>query len=101
MNAKSQFVQSFAAKQRRQEYTVRLQHPADLDQRAGKIIDRMQRENARHQIESGIRERQKFLVSDDIRLSAFRIVSTSAQCCANFETLRSRDSDPAQMRNTD
>ena len=44
---------------------VRLQGAPDLHQRAGKIVDRMQRQHARHQIEAAIGEGQGFLIGDD------------------------------------
>ena len=59
-----QLLQSLAAKQACDKDTVRLEHAADLHQRARKIVDRMQRQNAGHDIEAAFLEGQHFFVGD-------------------------------------
>ncbi len=52
-------------KQRREKQPVRLDDPAQLDQRAGQIGDPMQRQRADREIEARRAERQQLRVGDD------------------------------------
>ena len=61
----AQFGEAVAADQRRQQQAVRLQRAADLDQRAGQIIDELQRQRRHDQIERAVGERQGLLVGGD------------------------------------
>ena len=61
----AQFAEAGAADQRRQQQTVGLERAADLDQRAGQIIYKLQRQAGDNQIERGIRERHGFFIGGD------------------------------------
>ena len=58
----AQYAQTVAADHRRQQQTVRLQCALDLDERAGQVIHKLQRQRRHDKIERGIGERQRFLV---------------------------------------
>ena len=54
----AQFGKTIAADQRRQQQAVRLERAADLDQRAGQVVDELQRQRGHHEIERAVGERQ-------------------------------------------
>jgi hypothetical protein len=61
----AQLGEAVATDQCRQQQAVRLERAADLDQRAGQIIHKLQRQRGHHQIERAVGERQSFLVGGD------------------------------------
>jgi hypothetical protein len=61
----AQFGQRVAAEKAAEEQTVGLQGPADLDQRAGQVVDGVEREERDGEIEALAREGQRFLVAND------------------------------------
>ena len=61
----AQFGQAVAADQRGQKQAVRLERAADLDQRAGQVIDKLQRQRRDDQIERAVGKRQGLLVGGD------------------------------------
>ena len=63
----AQFGEAVAADQRRQQQTVRLERAADLDQRAGQVVDKLQRQRRDDQIERAIGERQGLFVGGDVQ----------------------------------
>ena len=61
----AQLGERIAAGERRQQQAVGLERAADLDQRAGQIVDELQRQRRHHEIERRVAERQRLLVGDD------------------------------------
>ncbi len=58
-----QLVQRPPAQRDADEQAVRLQRPADLDQRAGQIVDPVQRQRRDDEVERPVGERQRLLVA--------------------------------------
>jgi hypothetical protein len=52
------------AEHRRHEQSVRSERAPDLDQRAGKIVDAMEREAGDNEIKAGLSEGQQILIAD-------------------------------------
>ena len=61
----AQFGQAVAADQRGQQQAVGLQRAADLDQRAGQVVDELQRQCGDDEIERAVGKRQRLLVGAD------------------------------------
>ena len=66
----TQLMQGTAAERGAEEEPVRRQRPPDLDQRAGQVVDPMQRQPRDDEIEGCVSERQQILVASDRRARA-------------------------------
>ena len=61
----AQFGKRVAADQRGKKQAVGLQRAADLHERAGQIVDELQRQRRHDEIERAVAKRQRLLVGDD------------------------------------
>jgi hypothetical protein len=63
----AQLGQRVASDQRGEKQPVRLERPSHLHQRAGEVVDELQRERRHHEIEARVAKRQRFGLGHDLQ----------------------------------